>query len=284
MKQVLAMALLATILIAGSSAAEEPDPEALVREVVNSLKAATTVRVVGETFSSTDTHEGLPTINLSSKFTLTLARPNRYRIEWEQPIVLLILANRGVVWNDGKGPRLYMSIMNEWESSESDEIALARATGVSNGVAHTIPCAFFSWEQMPSPLEMMRDFVYEGVEDVDGTPCHKISARSLRQREHTLWIERDRPLLKKLQFQLGSAADEEITEGIIDEQLVEMGREVNADTRLWMRDKLERQQKISGYHYEQYTLFELDHELGDDAFEFVPPDTATERVEEVTDD
>ena len=280
------MRIMTTLLIAFALAApavtETPDPEALVQEVIETLESAESVRIEGKTFSSIAMGESMPAMEMEGDFTLVLAKPNRFRIEWEQRMMPGMPANTGVVWNGGDGALMYMGMTNAWFPHESDHMALAAATGVSGGAAHTIPGVFFTIEDMPSTLGMLNGFAYEGAEEVDGTPCHKISARSMISEQHTLWIEQDRPILRKLQYELGSTSKEAINEEMIEEMLAELEMEATEETRDMVRGMLEMQREmmgdISGHLGEEYIVVEINPELSDADFTFEVPEGATEHA------
>jgi len=278
------MRILTSILIALAlvtpAATETPDPEALVRAVIETLESAESLRIEGKTYSSIAMGESMPAMEMDGDFTFVLAKPNRFRIEWEQRMMPGMPTNTGVVWNGGDGALMYMGMTNAWFPHEDNHMALAAATGVSGGAAHTIPAAFFALEEMPSSLGMLTGFAYEGTEEVDGTPCHKISARSIVSEQHTLWIELDRPFLRKIQHELGSTSDEAITDDMIADAIAEMDMESTDETREMMRGMLEMQREmmgeISGHLGEEYIEIALNPEVTADDFTFEVPEGATE--------
>ena len=79
-------------------------------------------------------------VTLITTFTIKLARPNFYRIEWKQQTPFANLG--GVVWSAGDGD--FMVSGNLVARKEANQkMALANATGVSGGAAATIGLNIF---------------------------------------------------------------------------------------------------------------------------------------------
>lgn len=84
-----------------------------------------------------------PTHTTITEFSIKLRKPNYYIIKWklQNPEKQKVMTE-GVVWNDGQKTYYYQEIYKAYFSFSSDEIALSVATGVSSGVAYTIPSLF----------------------------------------------------------------------------------------------------------------------------------------------
>ena len=80
----------------------------------------------GQTVSAIGTAEIAPTT-----FTIKLARPNLYRIEWQQQETSSYM-NKGVVWSAGKGDFMVMGD-GDAQKQTSQQLALGGATGISGG-------------------------------------------------------------------------------------------------------------------------------------------------------
>lgn len=274
--------LFAAVALCAPIAADTPDPEALLAGVIETLQAADSARIEGNTFAAIRMGEGMPPMMSTGTFSILLARPDQYRIEWAQSMMGMP-GNQGAVWNDGDGPRMYMGPTNAWFPLDSDEEALAAATGVSGGAANTVPAQFFGLAGKGGQggmISMLKDLTYAGEEEVDGTLCHKITARSMISEAHTLWIEKDRPVLRRLKYELGSMSEEALSDERIAESIAEMGLEDDEESREMVREMLEMQKEmmgqVSGHMGEEYTLFELDAELSGDAFAYAVPEGANE--------
>ncbi|HEX4341962.1 MAG TPA: sigma-70 family RNA polymerase sigma factor [Verrucomicrobiae bacterium] len=134
----------------------------------------------GETVSTLgDTSVG------SHKFSIKLARPNLYRIEWRQE-VFAGFANKGIVWSAGSGDFMIMDGGNV-QKQGSRESALAGATGISGGAAARIPGTFFimNWgNQLGLSTSGEKRQADEKVGDTD---CYVFTSES-KGRNRTLWI------------------------------------------------------------------------------------------------
>jgi hypothetical protein len=82
---------------------------------------------------------------LTTKFTIKLARPNLYKIEWARTtdswVNFLTRHPTQAVWSAGAGDFLDMGTGVQKQASQ--EMALGGATGISGGAAATIPGTFF---------------------------------------------------------------------------------------------------------------------------------------------
>jgi hypothetical protein len=77
------------------------------------------------------------------------------------------------------------------------EIAIARATGVSSGSAHTIGRLLLPQVQGQSILDLVDAQRGEDVA-INGTSCYSITARAARgDRQQEFWIEKDSCLLRQ---------------------------------------------------------------------------------------
>ena len=122
---------------------------------------------------------------LTTTFAIRLARPNLYRIEWEQPVTAANYTNKGVVWSAGEGDFVDMRTGVQKRSSQED--ALSSATGVSGSAAATIPGTFFKMQwgnQLGGAVAGERRQDDEKVGDAD---CYVFTSGS-NGRTKTLWI------------------------------------------------------------------------------------------------
>jgi outer membrane lipoprotein-sorting protein len=137
--------------------------------------------------SYSDEGRTVATINgtiITTAFTIRLARPNLYRIDWEQP-VHSSYTNKGAVWSAGEGDFLRMGRGAEKQASQ--EMALGSATGISCGAAATIPGTFFkmNWgNQLGGSVSSEKPQPDQKVGDVD---CYVLTSDS-KGRTRTLWI------------------------------------------------------------------------------------------------
>jgi len=125
-------------------------------------------------------------ITITTTFTIKLARPNLYKIEWEQSNSASPSpdAKARAVWSAGEGDFLDMG--RGVEKQTNQEMALASATGISGGAAATIPGTFFklNWGNQFGWVAHAKQQPDEKVGDVD---CYVFTNES-KGRAKTLWI------------------------------------------------------------------------------------------------
>ncbi len=121
-------------------------------------------------------------MTLTTTFTIKLARPDLYRIEWEQAVT----ANKGTVWSAGAGDFVKLgSRLAQKEASK--ESALSSASGVLGSASATIPGTFFkmNWgNQLGGSTANEKQQADEKVGDVD---CYVFTSE-LKGRTRMLWI------------------------------------------------------------------------------------------------
>ena len=125
---------------------------------------------------------------ITTRFTIRLARPYYYRIEWEQTIEPSDSTTKTqvqAVWSLGVGNFLEMGDGPHYE--ETRGIALARANEISGGAAGTIPRTFFNmqWgDPLAGSVFSENRLTDEKVGPVD---CY-VFTRKMHDQTKTLWI------------------------------------------------------------------------------------------------
>lgn len=104
--------------------AEETDPSAIFKKVMEKYKSMQTYSSEGTIVSDMDI--GSMEVSLETSFSMKLKKPNLYLISWKGNM------QSGAVWNDGTQSYLYMGMV-AYSKMKSDEMALAGATGISGG-------------------------------------------------------------------------------------------------------------------------------------------------------
>jgi thiol-disulfide isomerase/thioredoxin len=272
----------ATLVIFTATAQDTaPDPKAIVEEALSTYKALDSLSVTGEAFA--EMKMGTEVFKMGNAFTVLTARPNKFLVSWEPKGAVPMMAG-GAVWNEGDEPFLYMGTGNMYTPMSDTMMALAAATGVSNGAAHTLPSLFFAGDSgfMPGVLGMLHDHQHNGEEELNGEMCHVITAASPVSSKHTLWISKERHILLKHQYTLGgedSPALPELTEEDREEAVEGLGGgekaeelvEESAETAKMMSGLLKDMDALMG---EVYIEIELNPELAEDAFAFALPEGA----------
>ncbi|MGA2685215.1 MAG: hypothetical protein ABSF51_09195 [Verrucomicrobiota bacterium] len=125
---------------------------------------------------------------VTTRFTIRLARPGYYLIEWGQTIESSYSTTKTqaqAVWSLGEGSFLEMG--NGPQDEETRNSALAKAAEISGGAAGTIPRTFFNM-QWGDPLGgSVFSENRQPDEKVGIVNCYVFS-RQLQGRTRTLWI------------------------------------------------------------------------------------------------
>ncbi len=146
--------------------------------------------------------EGTSTATVGGKevaphtFSIKLARPNLYRIDWSQD--LGFYAQTGLVWSAGSGDFSQMNRSETPRKNSNMEMALSSATGVSGGAAASIPGTFFKmkWGNMlGASLQSITRKPDEKIGDVD---CY-VLADANNKRSQTLWIGKEDFLIRQIE-------------------------------------------------------------------------------------
>ncbi len=123
-------------------------------------------------------------MTITTTFSIKLARPDHYLIEWEQPVTTSY-TNKGAVWSAGEGDFLRMGSRDQEQSSQ--EMALASATGISGGAAATIPGTFFAMKWGNQLGGLSRTAKRQADEKVGNVDCYVLTS-DLNGMTRTLWI------------------------------------------------------------------------------------------------
>ena len=160
-------------------------------------------------------------------FKTAFVRPNRFRFEWtsHHPFApLRFVKTRSVVRSDGATAytwnKFYLKDATE-RQDESLSMAVAGATGVSSGSAHTIATLLIPdlWKEgsFGSSVAELGSPNVAGMETIDGVDCFRISGT--RRGERTdLWIGRNDYLLRKMEYLLKGNKNVEQRQSIVVNQ------------------------------------------------------------------
>jgi RNA polymerase sigma factor (sigma-70 family) len=169
----------ATVVLSGNGTGDNLPTSEIFKNARDKYASLTSYRDEGRTVAN------LNGMTFTTTFTIKLARPNLYRIEWEQPETSSY-TNKGVVWSAGEGDFMVMGNGGEMKQS-SRESALGGATGVSGSAAATIPGTFFkmNWgNQLGGSVAGEKRQADEKVGDVD---CYVFTSE-LKGTTKTIWI------------------------------------------------------------------------------------------------
>jgi outer membrane lipoprotein-sorting protein len=126
-------------------------------------------------------------------FSIKLARPRLYRIEWEERAPNVIMS--GAAWSAGDG--YFITVPGQASPVQPKDIstALSMATGISGGAAATIPAIFFGLSN--DSLKASKDAAFTQNADIEGDPCYVITEKT-RTIGVTMWISRKSKLLRQI--------------------------------------------------------------------------------------
>jgi hypothetical protein len=132
----------------------------------------------------------------SFNFIILLARTNLYKIVWWQGEDSY--TPKGAVWSAGTGDFLWMSVLGgKAQKEQSQELALASATGVSGGAAASIPGTFFKlhWGGVLAGAAKTTRLPDAKIDDTD---CYVLKNGS-DGRTNTLWIGKQDFLIHQIE-------------------------------------------------------------------------------------
>jgi len=243
-KKLFAFAIL--MMLGAYGCAEDNTPDEIFEKVKAAYNSMDTYKAEGTITSNVDTGE--MEMNIETSFSIILKKPNLYLISWTQENMPGI-SRTGAVWSDGTQPYLYMGGANAYSRMGSDEIALAAATGISNGAAHTIPSLFLSvYKEQHAPFSRLIDPQIEMTEKVGEEECYVISGSSFVSKKEAFWISKKSYLIKKYYRSLeppeGGRQMPEMTDEQLEEAIKGMGQEVTDESRKNMREMMERSGKM----------------------------------------
>jgi hypothetical protein len=162
-----------------------------------------------------------------TQFSTSFKKPAFFRFEFSSPhpfAPLRHIITRHVVGSDGKTA---YSLTKEHEATphleteESLSMAVAGATGISVGAAHTIGRLLLPEVGGVSLLDLIHARFKEETE-VDSVSCYCISARHPKGPELELWVETDTLVIRKLIKDYGEVPTEEFRQNISVDQQVDV--------------------------------------------------------------
>lgn len=262
MKKIITMSAGLLFLWSCPASAEHPSAAEILNRMASAYAAMETYEANGVIVQ--DMVVNGTSNRMEKSFTIRLGRPNRYRIVWQARSGDLSESfHNGAVWSDGSQPYLYMAAMKAYAPVHGDEFALASATGISGGVAFTIPVLFFpDMIDGHSTGSDLRSPALEGVHEVAGRSCYLIQGSSEVSREERLWIATDTFHLVRYARSMeppdGGYEMPEFTDEELEDTLIAMGREVNEENMKQMRAMMDSastsmaQMEITGESVETY--------------------------------
>jgi hypothetical protein len=199
-------------------------------------------------------------------FSIRLAKPDLYRVEWSQAISAT-QAQKGAVWCSGKGDFILLAGKERAVEGGMD-MALATATGVSGGVAYTLPPVFF--QRKTNELQGLGNPVLLPEEKIGDESCYVLSGE-LNGQKLILWITKDYLLKQKRHVLGGEMKMPEMTDEDIKKALSMTGQattpEAIANMKTTMKSMQAMTSKMKGSITEKYETFQANPAMTRESFE-----------------
>nr|MBA3542749.1 PDZ domain-containing protein [Deltaproteobacteria bacterium] len=167
-----------------------PDAAAIMRTMAATYLAATSY--VDRGMVTTVFIEGARRKTHTKTFATALVRPNQFRFEFREGTS----PRAYVVWSDGARTYAQLTQPGTIDHGPDLGLALAGATGISSGAAHTVPRLLLPEVVGGVGLTELRDVRLAGSESVDGHPCWRLTGQ-LRDATMTLWVDQATHLLRR---------------------------------------------------------------------------------------
>jgi hypothetical protein len=268
----------AIILAASVACSQEIEPAELFKKVTAAYDALQSYTSEGTIVSDIDTGAGKT--NIETSFSIKLKKPNLYRISWEQKLGFPGMTQTGAVWNDGKQPYLFMGIAKTYSKISDDQMAIASATGISGGAAHTIPSMFLAvYQGNSNPFDRLKEPKVTGSEKIEDDDCYVVSGSSAASKSETFWISKKSHLIRKHSRSLeppegGGLEIPEMTDEQLEQAIKAVGQEVTDETKATMKKMMKQAResagKIKGTSTELHTKI-ASPELAEKDFSFQVP-------------
>jgi hypothetical protein len=225
--------------------AQIPDVQQLLRDVQARYTSLQSYSATGEVrggITSDGSSVTLPanqSFETRTVFTIKLARPQMFRIVWEQKSGEtngFSFSSKGAAWSDGEFRNV--TVAGQTMQPADTETALAMATGVSGGAAHTIPSIFFDLS-VNGITSISKDALLSGGELIDGDDCYVVKAHS-GNSDYTYWISKNSKLvIQAMRFSSGvNAPQDEMTDSDARKVLESMGQKVTDEAIRDLRTQL----------------------------------------------
>ena len=142
-------------------------------------------------------------------FTIKLARPSLYRIEWDQNSGFF--DQKGTAWSAGNGD--FLKTSGSPQKYSSKEMALSSATGISGGAAGGIPGTFFKMNWGNQFGASMKSAQRKADEQIGDTDCYVLTEDKGGGRTRTLWIGKRDLLIRQIENDTSAAAMKTMLDG-----------------------------------------------------------------------
>jgi len=263
---------------------DAPLPEKILREAEAAYKALDTYKAEGTVVSDIEVN-GRKTAT-ETTFSILLKKPNLYLITWTANMGMPGMGQTGAVWSDGTQPYLSMGLGTaaggkSYSKMQRDDMALASATGISDGAAFTVPSLFLAaFKNQPSLSSKLKNAKLEADEKVGEEDCYVVSGATAASKKEVYWISKSKHLIVKrmrsLESPEGGRAMPELTDAQIEETIKTMGQEVTEASKKRVKEMMKsaaetaKTANLKGSSTETHTNVSSP-ELAAKDFQYAPP-------------
>jgi hypothetical protein len=192
-----AFALCAVLSVAGMAApqdAEKRTPAQILDAMLQTYQNCKTYSDTG--IVKTTFIEAYRTRSTEKPFRTVFVRPSRFRFEFTEDMHGRSI--RYIVWRDGEKVKTWWDIGSRLEDQPSLDLALAGATGVSAGSAHTVPALLMPSEVSGFTLKNLLGITRLNDSTCGDSKCFLIRGKDSQGDILTLWIDKSSLLLRQI--------------------------------------------------------------------------------------
>jgi outer membrane lipoprotein-sorting protein len=227
--------MLATI---GLSA--DTNPDEILGKALKNYKDMTSFKADGNVLSKINMNGN--DVEIKTDFTLLIQKPDLFLVTWSQNMGFI--KQDGFVWNAGEGAYLYMGMKKSYAKLKDNQTALASATGISGGVANTMPSLVLQVNNVYSSFKNPK-LVKE--EKVEGEECYVISCEN-KHLSMIFWISKKRYIFIQIQNIIGKkdlTSKMNLTDEQLKESLKSMGQKPTKENIARMKKTMERAKEMT---------------------------------------
>ena len=157
-------------------------PAQILEAVAEAYASCWTYRDSGQVKTRFHSQEGRNLRTSVKPFTTAFHRPDRFRFEYQHRYKAEHEWSRYIVWAHGETVRTWWDVGPRFEQPESLGLALAGATGVSGGLAHTVPALLMPDRVSGRRLTDLAELASLPDEALGEVSCYRVSGRFLPHR------------------------------------------------------------------------------------------------------
>ncbi len=219
--------------------------------------ALSSISVTGKQVSEIGSVTGGVASSVESTFSLNLARPDFYRIEWREAAQTAY--NAGAVWSTGAGH----FVLSGRKVTQYPERGLALGVGGvhSRDVAKTVPTIFFhdTMDKMLGWLTHLKNPARQPDERIDTEDCYVVAADGLAGKT-VVWITKRNFLMKQFRTTTGGDLQAKVSQAVSvigDESLKAIlersGKAVTSEAIRKLRAEMEESGRVAAQSRTSFT-------------------------------